>query len=220
MRSLVIDGPRLGPARGGKPDFLVVLLHGYGSNGDDLIGLAPHWAGILPGAQFTSPHAPEPGHPGGRQWFGLTRMDPHEIARGAREAAGPLDRFLTAEMARHGLGPERTALVGFSQGTMMALHVGLRRPEPLAAILGYSGALTDPAALKAEMASRPPVLLVHGDRDDMVPVAATFEAARVLADAGWGAAFHISPGLGHAIAPDGLEAGGRFLQAAARGALG
>lgn len=216
--ALVIDGPRQPPARAGAPDSLVILLHGYGSNGDDLIGLAPHWARRLPGAQFVSPHAPDrvPGFPGGYQWFPITQMDPERLARGAEAAAPALQRFIDAEMARYRMPASRTVLVGFSQGTMMALHAGLRRAEPLAGILGFSGALVAPERLAAEMTAKPPILLVHGDRDDMVPVQAMFAALEGLSAAGHGAQFHLSPGLGHSIAPDGLEAGGAFLEAALR----
>ena len=217
--ALVIDGPRQPPARAGAPDSLVILLHGYGSNGDDLIGLAPYWAKRLPGAQFVSPHAPDrvPGLPGGYQWFPITQMDPERLARGAEAATPALQGFIDAEMARYRMPASRTVLVGFSQGTMMALHAGLRRAEPVAGILGFSGALVAPERLAAEMTAKPPILLVHGDRDDMVPVQAMFAALEGLSAAGHGAQFHLSPGLGHSIAPDGLEAGGAFLEAALRG---
>jgi phospholipase/carboxylesterase len=211
---LPLDGPTQPPAAGGEPDSLVILLHGYGSNGDDLIGLAPYWAEFLPRTLFWSPHAPEPvpGYPGGRQWFPITAMDPHRLAQGARAAHGVLDEAITQAMARHGVTPARTALVGFSQGTMMALHAGLRRAAPLAGVLGYSGALVAPETLPAEMTAKPPILLVHGDQDDMVPIEAMFAALEGLSAAGHGAQFHVSPGLGHSIGPDGLAAGGAFLK--------
>src|SRR5215475_8847049 len=127
--AVILDGPRMPPARGGKPDALVVLLHGYGSNGADLIGLAPYWQKALPGVQFVSPNAiePVPQAPGGYQWFPISNLDPHLMEQGARAAAPSVDRFIDRELERYGLDDTRLALVGFSQGTMMALHVGLRR---------------------------------------------------------------------------------------------
>lgn len=201
------------PARGGKADALVILLHGYGSNGADLISLAPYWAKALPGAGFVAPNgiAPLPEAPGGFQWFPITQLDPHLMEQGVRDVAPSVDRFIDRELDKHGLPPERCALVGFSQGTMMALHVGLRRSRPLAAILGFSGVLVGGRGLKQEMASKPPVLLIHGDRDPTIPIPAMFDSAEALAEAGHGAAWHISYGIAHSIGPDGLELGGAFL---------
>ena len=176
----LIDGPRLPPARGGAAKSLVIFLHGYGADGNDLIGLGREWSGILPETAFVSPHAPEACamSPAGRQWFDLTLRDPSEYKRGVTAARPELDAFLDAEMARAGVGPERTALVGFSQGTMMALHTGLLRPSPLAGILGYSGLLADPGALTDGAISRAPVLLIHGDRDDAIARLQTLPSTR------------------------------------------
>lgn len=214
-----LDGPRMPPAAGGKPTSLVVLLHGYGSNGADLISLAPYWSKLLPQAQFVSPNAPEPVPmaPGGYQWFPITRLDPRELEMGVARATPVIDRFLDRELERYGLPPERLALVGFSQGTMMGLHVGLRRT--CAGIVGFSGALPAAGRLKAEAKGRPPVLLVHGDQDDMVPVTRMFEAAEAIAEAGLGAHWHVSYGVPHSIGPDGLALGGDFLRAALAGKL-
>lgn len=211
--TVFLDGPRMPPARGGKPDALVVLLHGYGSNGADLISLAPYWAKALPGAAFVSPNAiePVPQAPGGYQWFPISNLDPHLMESGARAAAQSVDRFLDRELERHGLPANRLALVGFSQGTMMALHVGLRRAQPVAAVLGYSGVLVGGRKLKEEMRSKPPILLIHGDRDPTIPIPAMFDSADQLAAAGHGAQWHISYGVPHSIGPDGLELGGEFL---------
>ncbi len=211
--TVFLDGPRMPPARGGKADALVILLHGYGSNGADLISLAPYWAKALPGASFVAPNALEPmmEAPGGYQWFPITQLDPHLMEQGVRAAAPSVDRFIDRELEKHGLPPERCALVGFSQGTMMALHVGLRRSRPLAAILGFSGLLVGGPRLKEEMASKPPVLLIHGDRDPTIPIPALFDSAETLAEAGHGAQWHISYGIPHSIGPDGLELGGSFL---------
>jgi phospholipase/carboxylesterase len=204
------------PARGGKPDALVILLHGYGSNGADLISLAPYWAKTLPGVEFVSPNAiePVPQAPGGYQWFPISQLDPHLMEQGARAAAQSVDRFIDRELDKHGLTPDRCALVGFSQGTMMALHVGLRRERPLAAILGFSGVLVGGQRLKDEMTSKPPVLLIHGDRDPTIPIPAMFDSAQALCEAGHGARWHVSYGVPHSIGPDGLELGGDFLAAA------
>ena len=210
----MIEGPRLPPASGGKPKSLVVFIHGYGADGNDLLGIGREWARALPHTAFVSPHAPQPcaGSPMGRQWFALTMRDPHEFARGVAAAQPELDAFLDAELARHGLDDSACALVGFSQGTMMALHVGPQRKRPLAGILGYSGLLADPAALKRDAIQKVPVMLIHGDRDDLIPVAAIFNAAQGLAAAEIPVEWHISSGVPHGIGPDGMELGLSFLQ--------
>ncbi|MHB8529666.1 MAG: alpha/beta hydrolase [Caulobacteraceae bacterium] len=206
----MIDGPRVGPAAGGAPGSLVIFLHGYGSNGADLIGLAPYWRGLLPATTFVAPDAPEPcpGAPGGFQWWGIPSLDRGSRAAGAARAAPALEAFIDAELARWGLGEGRLALVGFSQGTMMALHVGPRRA--VAGIVGYSGMLADEAAL-AQAPGRPPVLLVHGDADPMIPVAAFHQTKAALERLGFAVSAHVSPGLAHSIDQAGLELGGRFL---------
>jgi len=212
-----LDGPRLAP-RSGTPQQLVVFLHGYGADGNDLIDIGRAWQQYLPQAAFVSPHAPEPcgEAPVGRQWFPLTIRDPNERWLGVNKAAPMLDRFLDAELTRHKLAPTALALVGFSQGTMMALHAGLRRAAAPAAIVGYSGILVVPAeldaeAFAAEIKSRPPVLLVHGDRDEVIPVQALFQAGQGLAALGVPVEWHISAGIGHGIDNDGLRHGGEFL---------
>jgi phospholipase/carboxylesterase len=209
----MIDGPRMAPASGGAAKSLVILLHGYGSNGEDLIGLAPHWRGVLPDTAFVSPDAPEPcpGAPGGYQWWGLTGADRGERAAGANKAAPVLNAFIDAELARHGLTEAELALVGFSQGTMMALHVGLRRPRTLPGIVGYSGMLADEAGLADPAITRPPILLIHGDQDPMIPITAFHQAKAALLRNGFIVEDHISPGLGHSIDLPGLQLGGQFL---------
>jgi phospholipase/carboxylesterase len=210
----MIDGPRMPPAAGGKPNALIVLCHGYGSNGDDLISLAPYWARTLAHAQFVSPHAPEPlpGMPGAYQWWPIGRPDPG--GAGVTRAGQILDRFLDEELYRYGLDDSRLALVGFSQGTMMALHCGLRREKAPAAILGFSGTLTAPERLKEEARGAPPICLIHGDQDDRIPVTAMFKAGDALCEAGLSAQWHVSYGVGHSIAQDGLDLGGAFLKMA------
>jgi phospholipase/carboxylesterase len=195
-----------------------VFLHGYGADGNDLIEIGRAWQQLLPQAAFVSPHAPEPcgQAPVGRQWFALTFRDPNERWVGANKAAPLLERFLDAELARQQLPPSALALVGFSQGTMMALHVGLRRAAPPAAIVGYSGLLVlppdgSPETLAADVRSRPPVLLVHGDQDELIPVEALFQGSQALAAMGVPVEWHLSAGIGHGIDPEGLRHGGEFL---------
>jgi phospholipase/carboxylesterase len=217
MTAAELDGPRLAP-RSGPARQLVVFLHGYGADGNDLIEIGRAWQQVLPQAAFVSPHAPEPcgQAPVGRQWFPLTYRDPNERWIGVNKAAPTLERFLEAELARHKLPPSALALVGFSQGTMMALHIGLRWPVTPAAIVGYSGLLVLPPELNAEafaaeIKSRPPVLLVHGDRDDLIPVQALSQAAQGLAALEVPVEWHLSTGIGHGIDAEGLRHGGEFL---------
>jgi phospholipase/carboxylesterase len=212
-----LDGPRLEPPSG-QVKRLVVFLHGYGADGNDLIDLGRAWQGLLPDTAFVSPHAPEPcgQAPVGRQWFPLTFRDPNERWTGVNKATPVLERFLDAELTRHNLPPSALALVGFSQGTMMALHVGLRRAVPPLAIVGYSGLLVVPPdanaeKFAAEIRSRPPVLLVHGDQDELIPAQALFHAASGLASLGVPVEWHLSAGVGHGIDQEGLRHGGEFL---------
>jgi len=217
-----LDGPRL-PARSGTAQQLVVFLHGYGADGNDLIDIGRAWQQYLPNAAFASPHAPEPcgQAPVGRQWFALTFRDPNERWVGVRKAAPLLERFLDAELTRHKLPPSALALVGFSQGTMMALNVGLRRAVPPVAIVGYSGLLVLPPegnleAFAAEIKARPPVLLVHGEQDELIPPQALFQGAQGLAAVGVPVEWHLSAGVGHGIDAEGLRHGGEFLARAFR----
>ena len=214
----LLDGPRLAP-KSGVTKQLVVFLHGYGADGNDLIAVGKQWQAWLPDAAFVSPNAPEPmpGAPRGRQWFPLApTRDPNDRWNGVVKARPALDAFLDAELARHGLPDAKLALVGFSQGTMMALHVGLRRARAPAAILGFSGILVGPEHL-AEATARtpaggpPPVLLVHGDRDDVIPVDALFVSAEDLGKANIPCQWHLAPGVGHGIDNGGLLHGGLFL---------
>ncbi|HEY2707109.1 MAG TPA: alpha/beta fold hydrolase [Caulobacteraceae bacterium] len=205
---VIIDGPRMPPASGREARSIVILAHGYGSNGADLIGLAPHWREALPDALFVAPNAPEPcpDAPGGYQWWPVRTPD---RTAGVRGAAAILDAFIDAELARYGLSEDRLALVGFSQGTMLALHVAPRREKQVAGVVGYSGMLIDTD--EADLRTRPPVLLVHGDADPMVPVAAFHNAEAALKRLGFDLTTHVSRGLGHSIDMDGLRLGGAFL---------
>jgi phospholipase/carboxylesterase len=212
-----LDGPRLEPRRGTARQ-LVVFLHGYGADGNDLIEIGRAWQALLPDAAFVSPHAPERcmQAPVGRQWFALTFRNPDERWLGVNKAAPVLERFIEAELGRRNLPPTVLALVGFSQGTMMALHVGLRRAVAPAAIVGYSGMLVTPndgpaESTAKEVRSRPPVLLVHGDSDDLIPAQALFVSAQGLAQLEVPVEWHLSAGIGHGIDPEGLRHGGEFL---------
>jgi phospholipase/carboxylesterase len=192
---------------------LVVLLHGYGSNGEDLIGLTPFWRDALPDTLFVAPNAPQicPGAPDGYQWWALTSLSPEARAAGVRQSAPILNSFIDDLLARYGLAEDRLVLIGFSQGTMMALHVGPRRAGAIAGIIGYSGMLADPDALARELCNRPPVLLVHGDADDVLPVSSLARAQTALADLGFSVSSHVSPRLGHGIDEAGIRLGQAFL---------
>ncbi len=200
--------------KSGTPTSLVLFLHGYGANGQDLISIGHEWQAQLPNTVFISADAPEPCamNPfGGFQWFDLTMRDPTEYWRGVNKAAPYLNKFIDEQLKTYNLSDEALGLVGFSQGTMMALHVGLRRKVAPAAIVGYSGKLAGPEHLAKEITVKPPVLLVHGAMDDVIPVAALSEAETALRDAKVEVSSHISSGLGHGIDLDGLRLGGEHL---------
>ena len=208
-----LDGPRHPPGAGAAPARIVLLLHGYGADGNDLIGLAPAWAPAMPDALFVSPHAPFPceGAPFGRQWFGITGRDTEMRLAGLRAASAMVDAFIDDLLEETGLPPAALTLAGFSQGTMLALHTGPRRAKPLAGILGYSGRLLAPELLDAELLSRPPVALIHGEMDELVPFSSMAEAGAALERAGFAVETHGRPGLGHGIDPDGMRAGLQFM---------
>ena len=214
---MALSGPFLPPMRG-PATHLVVLVHGYGADGQDLIGLAAHWQELLPTVAFAAPNAATrvAGGPG-YQWFPISRIDPHEMQKGVEVAGPALDSYLDAELARLGLPPERLALAGFSQGTMLSLHVGLRRKVKPAAIVGFSGLLAGlPPSLESDI---PPILLTHGDSDSVIPPQAMFLAANQLGVAGARVQWHLARGMGHGIDPEGLAMAGQFLNLAFRGLL-
>ncbi len=208
----MIDGPRIAP-KSGKARQLVVFLHGYGADGKDLIELGRQWATLLPDAAFVAPHAPEPCamSPMGRQWFALSQRENDERWQGVTKARPVLDAFLDSELAKHGLGDDKLALVGFSQGTMVALHVGLRRARQIAGIVGFSGMLVGPEHLSEVVNKATPMLLVHGDQDQVIPIDALFMATDELGKAELTAQYHISLGVGHGIDPAGLKHAGQFI---------
>lgn len=214
-----LTGPQMG-AQSGKAERLVIMCHGFGADGNDLIGLASHWQTMLPAAAFAAPNGPQrcDMSPTGYQWFPISRMDPAELEKGIESAAPLLNEFIDEELDRHDLTPDKLALVGFSQGTMMSLHVGLRRAVAPAAIVGFSGTLGMPDRLP-EITARPPILLVHGDQDDMIPVSAMHGATSALGAAELTVQWHISHGIGHSIGPDGVSIAGNFLRDAFQGRL-
>ena len=211
--NIALSGPTHPPHSGGKPRRLVILLHGLGADGNDLIGLAPYWAPHMPDVEFNSPNAPFPCDMGGYGYQWLSARDPSAEARlaGARAAAGILDAYIDEQLAQRGLTESDLALVGFSQGTMMSLFVGPRRQRPLAGIVGFSGRLIAPELIGTEIRSRPPVLLIHGTEDPLVPYSSMAEAETALSAAGVPVETLSCPGVEHSIDAEGLQRGGEFL---------
>ena len=210
-----LEGPAVAAASG-NADSLVIFLHGYGADGNDLIGLSQPLAGVLPNTAFVSPNAPEPcaAAPMGRQWFPIPYLDGSSetaMMEGLGRAKAALNAFIDTQIAEAGLAANRVALVGFSQGTMMSLEVGLRREEQLAGIVGFSGRLLRADALEAEINSKPPVLLVHGDADEVVPPQSLADAEAALTTHGVEVETLSRPGLGHGIDNEGLSRAAEFL---------
>jgi phospholipase/carboxylesterase len=204
--------------RSGDTRSAVVFLHGYGANGADLLGLADPLADHLPDTLFVAPDAPEncAGSPFGYQWFPIPWIDgssEEESSRGMQQAVEDLNAFLDALMVDEDLLPEQVCLFGFSQGTMMSLHVAPRREDPVAGIVAFSGRLLEPELLADEVQSRMPILLVHGDQDDVVPVQSLPQAAEALQNAGFSDVYaHVMKGTAHGIAPDGLSVALAFIR--------
>ena len=206
-----LSGPVRGPKSGGAPKQLVVFLHGYGADGADLLGLAPFFAETLPHAQFVAPNAPERCAMGfGYQWFGLNNLSAATIAAGVKQAGPALNAYIDDTLKTYGLTYDQLALVGFSQGTMMALDRTLRRGDA-AAVVGFSGKVADPACGLAKDAKRPPVLLVHGDSDPVVPYASLGEAEHALTTAGFRVETLTRHRLQHGIDHEGALRAAGFL---------
>ena len=210
-----LSGPRR-PAKSGDGKYLVIFLHGYGADGNDLIGLADPLADHLPDVVFHAPNAPQrcTGNPMGYQWFPIPWLDGSsetEATEGMAAAVALLNEWLDETMLAEGVDAAHTLLVGFSQGTMMSLHVAPRREEPLAGVVGFSGRLLSPETLEDEAVSHVPILLVHGDADEVVPPQSLPEAADALTKVGFEVYTHISKGTGHGIAPDGLQLALQFI---------
>lgn len=205
-------------AKSGETHSVVVFLHGYGANGADLLGLADPLGEHLPDTLFVAPDAPEmvAGMPNGYQWFPIPWIDgssEEESMRGMDQAVDDLNAFLDALMVDEDVLPEQVVLLGFSQGTMMALHVAPRREDQVAGIVAFSGRLLAPESLAEETRVRPPVLLIHGDADDVVPPESLPQAAQALQEAGWKDVYaHVMKGTGHGIAPDGLSVALAFMR--------
>ena len=202
----------------GSTRSVVVFLHGYGANGDDLLSIANVLAEHLPDTLFIAPDAPEtcPGNPTGYQWFPIPWLDgsSEEEAKLSMEAAcSDLNYFLDALIVDEDILPEQVALFSFSQGTMMSLHVAPRREDSFAGLVAFSGRLLEPELLSDEVQNKPPVLLIHGDQDDVVPPASISEAAVGLEKAGFKEVFaHVMKGTGHGIDQDGLSVALAFLR--------
>ena len=211
-----LNAGRKEPASG-EVRAAVVFLHGYGANGADLLGLADPLADHMPDTLFIAPDAPEDcaGSPMGFQWFPIPWIDgssEEESEAGLRRAAEDLNAFLDGIMVDEDLLPEQVMVLGFSQGTMMALHVLPRREDPVAGLVAFSGRLLQPESLADEVVSRPPVLLIHGDQDNVVPPQSLPQAAEALQGAGWTEVYaHVMKGTAHGIAPDGLQVALAFM---------
>ena len=208
-----LQSDRRGPD---KVTSVVVLLHGYGADGADLLGLADPLSPHLPGTAFHAPDAPEPcaNNPMGRQWFPIPWLDgsTEDMARASMaQSLDDLNAFIDEVLAREGVGPERLVLVGFSQGTMMALHLAPRRDKQVAGVVGFSGRLLAPELLH-EARVKPPVLLIHGDQDQMVPFADMGLAGDALVGAGFTVYSHVMKNTGHGISPDGLGVALSFVR--------
>ena len=207
------------PPKNGQAEQLVILLHGLGSNGQDLISLAPYWSPSVPKAHFISPDAPfacdmvPAGYPNAYQWFSLQSRDPQDMLEGARIAVPILERFIEEQLQAHNIPAEKCARVGFSQGTMMSLSVAPFMKQKLAGVLGYSGALLWDEAKDAAKAHRIPVRLIHGEADDVVPLEAYDMAVQKLKSEGFDVSGHTTKNLPHSIDGAGIESGAAFLKA-------
>ncbi len=202
------------PASGGKAKQLVLILHGWGADGPNLIDLADIFARALPDAHFIAPNAPFvcEVNPYGFQWFSLMDRQPQHMLDGTRKAVDILNGFIDEQLADLGLDNSKLALVGFSQGTMTALHLAMRRNPPIASVVGFSGALIGSDVLAKEIVARPPVCLIHGNADDVVPYTSLAHATDVLKNHGLNVTPHTRPFLGHSIDMEGIAIAAEFLR--------
>ncbi len=209
----MISGPIIEPSSENPPKQMIIFVHGYGADGNDLIGLANYFQSTLQEAIFLSPHAPEACsmNPSGYQWFDLTSTDPAVLWSKILVAADHLNEFIDSKLLEYNIAEENLALIGFSQGTMMSLHVSLRRKNTMAAVLGYSGRLIGADLLKDDLISKPSIYLIHGDQDPMVPYQESLTAEKVLKEYSIDIKTHISEHTQHSIAEDGLRIGVDFL---------
>jgi phospholipase/carboxylesterase len=202
--------------RSGKARQLVIFLHGYGANGDDLLSIGHEWAEGLPDAAFAAPNAPEvcEAYAGGYQWFSIRAIDPAAFERdqSAARVAPVLDAYIDAQLEKWGVAPENLAVAGFSQGAMMAMYAMPRRARPCGAVIGYSGMLLDAAGLKAPGIVKMPVLAIHGAADDIVPPESLEKVDAGFTAAGFDVETALRPGLGHGIDPFGMTRGLQFIQ--------
>lgn len=207
-----------GPKNNDDVQSLVVMLHGVGSNGQDLISLAPMLSAYVPGAMFISPDAPfacdmvPPGYPNAYQWFSLQNRDPHVMLEGVKSAFPLVEEFLESQLERYGLSADKLVLLGFSQGTMTSLHVAPRLKNKIAGVLGYSGALLWDQATDVDAMHKMPINLIHGEADDVVPVEAYHSARAKLQESGFEVDGHTTPYLAHSLDQAGIDAGGAFLK--------
>ena len=209
-----LSGPEFGPASGGPAKQLIIFVHGYGADGNDLISLKQYFSQVSPDAAFISPNAPFrcDGTPFGYQWYDVWMQDPEKRLAAIRFAAEIFDNFIDQQLSRYSLDDKNLVLVGFSQGTMMSLFAAPRRKNSVAGIVGYSGRMEAPELLMDEIRSRPPVVMVHGDSDELLPVLEMENAAAALRDNEVEISTHVRPGLGHGIDDEGIRIGLEFVK--------
>lgn len=210
----MIDGPRLAPSSGKAATSLVVLVHGFGAEGDSMMKLVPYWQGGLPDTAWAAPTAPLPAptFASGKQWWSMVSAGPQTMEGAVSGAAPVLNEFIDAELKRLGLGEDRLALVGFSFGGTLALHVGPRRKARIAGIVSYSGMVADEPFSLRDAPYRPPVLLAHGEMDEDMPVELHHASKAGLETFGFAVEEYVAPGLEHRVDEKGLALGAAFLK--------
>ncbi len=213
LKTAQLNGPRLEPAAGNAADSLIILLHGHGSNGEDIIALARAWQPRFPNAAFVAPDGLQAMGGGARRWFPVTNAAPEELSAGAEAARPEIEAFINAEAKRYGVGRARTVIVGFSQGTIVALSLAIKTQHPLAGIIGFSGMLAASSLNKAT-AQATPITLLHGALDRLIPASAVSAAEAVLTQAGFSVASTVFDGLGHGIDERSLAAGANAIRKA------